>query len=358
MPSFMSFSANGLQSIEIVNLDNRNYLIFRNNYISFVLLFSALCFIVAGITSLYVKEFGFVILMATLMGFVLTLTTIHNTELIQYSKPTLFGLISMVSVLFGFLLTVMFISVFNLDWKFRIWALLISEFITLIFRFYILSSIGTVFKFCINKIQFKYLLYYGAPLMLSIVLSWLQTQSDRYFLLSFFSLKEVGLYAASASIASFIAMINANMIKVVYPLVYKKLSKGEGKMIIQKLTVLYSLMILTITSIFCLGLHFFGNLFLGEKYLIAMPIIYIMCTAQAFTGIYMTTGLVIDYFKKTKLKTLLTFICAFFVIVLSFFFIPLIGIYAPAIASLTSTIIASILSFLISKRIFVKRNIA
>jgi O-antigen/teichoic acid export membrane protein len=141
-------------------------------------------------------------------GFIQTLSSIHNTELFQYSQPTRFGLISTGTVLLGFMCTVLFISFFNLDWKSRIFALLISEFVFLFIRLYYLSSIGSSFRFTFDKVQFKYLLNYGAPLMLSVFAGWILNQSDRYFLLNYFSLKEVGLYAAAAGIASFIVMIN------------------------------------------------------------------------------------------------------------------------------------------------------
>lgn len=357
LPSIMSFSANGLQAIEIVDLERDKYLDFRNSYISFVLISFALSFLVSILFSLYFKEFGFVIIMATIMGFIQTLNSIHNTELFQYSQPTRFGLISTGTVLFGFILTIVFISFFNLDWKSRIFALLISEFVFLFFRFYFLSSIGTAFSFVFNKIQIKYLLNYGAPLMLSVFAGWVLNQSDRYFLLNYFSLKEVGLYAAAAGIASFVVMINSNMIKVVYPLVYKKLSKREGKKFILKLTVLYSILILIISIVFCLGLYFFGYLFLGEKYQSAMPIIYIMCLAQALFGIYSTTGLVIDYFKMTKLKTILVVLSAILVILLSYILIPILGIYGPAVAGFLSFLFLSVISFFISLHLFKKYKI-
>lgn len=357
LPSMMSFSANGLQAIEIVDLERDKYLDFRNSYISFVLISFGVSFIVSVLFSFYFREFGFVIIMATIMGFIQTLASIHNTELFQYSKPTRFGLISTGTVLLGFFLTVVLISVFNLDWKSRIFALLIAEFIFLVIRLYILSSIGPSFKFVFDKIQFKYLLNYGAPLMVSVFAGWVLNQSDRYFLLNYFSLKEVGLYAAAAGISSFVVMINSNMIKVVYPLVYRKLSKREGKKFILKLTVLYSILILIISISFCIGLYFFGHLFLGEKYQSAMPIIYIMCLAQAFFGIYSTTGLVIDYFKMTKLKTILVVLSAILVILASFILIPIIGIYGPAVATLISFLFLSILSFFISLSLFKKHKI-
>jgi O-antigen/teichoic acid export membrane protein len=88
-----------------------------------------------------------------------------------------------------------------------------------------------------------------------------------------------------------------------------------------------------------------------------LPIIYIMCFAQAFFGIYTTTGLVIDYFKRTKLKTVLVVICAISVILLSFLLIPIIGVYGPAVALLISFLLLSVLSFFISNQLFTKYNV-
>lgn len=357
VPSMMSFSSNGLQAIEIIDLDKQHYIQFRNSYISFVFLTSILCFFVAGGISFFFKDYGYVIVMATIMGFVQTLASIHNTELFQYSKPTRFGLISTGTIVLGLFITIVFLSIFNLDWKYRILALLIAEFVFLIFRLFYFSSIASSFTFSFNKEQYKYLFNYGAPLMISVLAGWVLNQSDRYFLLKYFSLKEVGLYAAAAGVASFIVMINSNMIKVVYPIVYRKLSIREGKKFIIQLNALYSFLILIIATIFCIGIYFFGHLFLGEKYLSALPVIYLMCLAQAFFGIYSTTGLVIDYFKMTRLKTILVLICAFSVVFLSFLLIPLIGFYGPAVASIISFMILTVLSYQITKKLFITQGV-
>lgn len=357
LPTLMSFSANGLQAIEIVDLEKDKYLEFRNSLISFVLISFFLCFICTVLISFIFEQYSFVIIMASIMAFITTFSSIHNTELFQYSQATRFGLISTGNVLLGFGLTVIFLSFFDLDWKFRIIAIVLAEFVVLIIRFFFLSSIGSSFKFVFDRATFNYIIKYGAPLILSVLAGWVLNQSDRYFLLNSFGLKEVGLYAAAAGIASFIVMINSNMIKVIYPLVYKKLSDREGKKFILKVSGIYSVIILLISIFFCFALSFLGQFFLGEKYLSAMPIIYIMCMAQAFFGIYTTTGLVIDYFKMTKLKTILVVLSAVLVIVLSFVLIPIIGIYGPAVASLLSFLSLSILSLVISLSLFKKHNV-
>ncbi|MGB4774080.1 MAG: oligosaccharide flippase family protein [Daejeonella sp.] len=351
-PSLVTFCANGLQAIEIVDLNEEGYLKFRNEYITFVLLNSLFFVALACLISLIVPDFGFVIISATVMGLIQAFVNVHNTELFQNSQAARFGLISTATVLSSFLLTFLFISIFNLDWKFRIIALILAEFLVLIFRFYFFSSIGKKFSFHINKLQFKFFMHYGSPLILTTLAGWAINQSDRFFLLHYFSLKEVGIYAAAGSIVSFIAMINGNMIKVIYPLVFKKLSKREGRKFILMLTLIYLILILLITAVFCLVIYFFGHLILGAKYQDAYPIIYIMCFGQAFFGIYGTTGIVIDYFKRTKLKTVLILTASILIVVFSFILINILGDYGPAIASVISFVFLAVASFVIVKRLF------
>lgn len=359
VPSLISFSVNGLQAIEIVNLEYDDYVIFRNTYISFVLISSVMSIIISIAASILMltADFAFVVIAAVLMGLIQTLASIHNTELFQNSKPTQFGMISTSTAVMSIVLTVIFLYVFKLDWKFRIIALLVTEFVVLILRFYVFSTIGRDFKFIYNKIQFKYFLRYGFPLIISLMAGWVLNQSDRFFLLRYFTLKEVGFYSAAAGLAAFIILFNTNMIKVLYPLVYKKLSLKEGKLFIIKVTTIYSIIIILLSCLFCMTLHFFGHYFLGKKYLQAMPVVYIMCFAQAFFGVYSTTGLVIDYFKLTQLKTVLIVSCAVVIITLSYILIHLIGFLGPAIAGLASYLLLSIWSFFISLKLFKKHNI-
>lgn len=357
IPALISFSTNGLQAIELVDQDRTNYIKFRNAYISFVLVVSALCLIISFLLFSYSSTYGLIIILATIMGLIQTLSTVHNTELIQNSEPTRYGILTTITAVLGLLFTLTFISLFNLDWEFRIVALILSELLMMVLRFYFLSRIGSEFTFVVDKEQFKTLLYYGSPLMISVVAGWVLSNSDRYFLLKYFSLKEVGLYAAAAGLASFVVMINSNMIKVVYPIIYKKLNLRVGKQFILKITAVYSLLILLMAGVMCSGIYFFGHWFLGEKYLEALPIAYVLCFAQAFFGVYSTTGLVIDYFKMNKMKTILVCICSVLVIISSFALIPIVGIYGPALALLLSFLLLSLLSLFITLNLFKEYNI-
>jgi O-antigen/teichoic acid export membrane protein len=357
LPSIISFSANGLQSVEIVNKRKKDYILFRNVLFSFLLCSSIFFFVVAILSCFYFKDYAFVIISAFFMGFAMVCTSIHNTELVQNTKASQFGLLSSGSISVSFFLTVLFLSLFELDWKFRILALIIAEYIFVFIRFYLISEIWKSFKFSLDFKFFKVFLEYGTPLIVAAFSGFIMHNADRYFNLNFFGIREVGLYTAAAGVASVISSINSNMIKVLYPYVFELLNNRIGKIKILKIIICYTIFILSIAGIFSSIIYFFGYLFLGEKYLIALNIIYILCFAQAFFGIYSISSLLIDYFKLTKVKTILIVSCCTILILLNFIIIPEVGLLGSAISILISFIILAGSTFIYSLSLFSKYKI-
>ncbi|SEA04087.1 Membrane protein involved in the export of O-antigen and teichoic acid [Chitinophaga terrae (ex Kim and Jung 2007)] len=357
MPSLLSFSSNGLQAINIVDQAESEYKRFRNAYISFVIILSICCLAIAVALSYFWSDFGFVIVTAVIYGCLQLCSSIHSTELIQHGKPTQFGLFNFSTIALTFLLTVVSISGFHLDWKYRIYSIIITEAIMVILRFFLFSDIARSFKFTIDKKVIKLLLRYGWPLMFSVAAGWIINQSDRFILLHYYSLKEVGIYAAAYGIASIITTFNQTMIRVVAPPIYQNLAKRVGRSFITKLNVLYSIVILGIAAAGCLCLHLFWHLFLGAKYGASLPVIYVLCFAQAFFGIYMTLGIVIDYFKQNKLKTMIVWVSAIISICTSILLIPVLGAYAPAVGSFFSFLILAIITYIYSYQLLKKYNV-
>lgn len=357
LPAAITFSSNSLQAIQIINLSDTEYLNYRNEFLSFILINSGILFAVAIFTSLLLENYQFVLIAAFFAGFLQNLSHIHATELIQHRKPTKYGLFTTSTACLSLLLTIVFISYCKLGWEYRIIAIILTELIIVILRFFAFSDIGKTFSFGLSSKQFKSFITYGYPLMFAIVAGWILNQSDRYFVLSFFDLKIVGLYSAAAGIAKIIMMINQTMIKVLSPIIYKKLYEQKGRKFIIKVQLIFSFIILFVAFFLCVCLNIAGDKILGDKYLKAMEIIYIMVFAKAIFGVYSISSLVIDYYKKTKLKSLLTSLSALFVIIFSFSLIPVFKIYGPAIASLLSFIILTVLSSIYSNKLFNQNNV-
>lgn len=357
LPAALTFSANSLQAIQIINLSSSEYLGFRNSFISFTLLNSLLILLISTTISLLFTEFAFIIITAYIVGLLQTLSVIHSTELIQYNKPTKYGILTSATAIFTLIFTIIFITIFDLSWKYRIIAIIAAELIFLLIRYIILSDIAKTFTFKVSGNQFRYFISYGFPLFFALIAGWILNQSDRYFILSFFNLEIVGLYSAAAGIAKVILMINQTMIKVVTPIIYKKLYNKKGKSTILKIQIIYSLIVLSAAGGLCIGLYLFGDEFLGEKYLKAIKIIYIMVFAKAIFGIYSISSLVIEYYKKTKLKSILTSLSAAFVILFSFSLIPAFHIYGPALAGIFSFTILTLLSIYFSNKLLTKNQV-
>lgn len=345
MPPLLSFSATNLQAINIVDLNESEYKLFRNDYLSFIISLFFLVLLLSLASIFVIPKYSFVIITAVIYGVLQLLSTVHSTELIQHSKPTLFGILNFLSIFLAFVISVYFISWLKLGWHARIAALIITEAILVILRFFFFSSIGREFKFHFDKSRVQVLIQFGWPLMISVLAGWIINQSDRFILLHFFSLKEVGIYAAAYGISSIITTFNQTMLKVVAPLVYRKLSKRTGRSFIVKLNILYAFVILLIALSATVFIHYAWRFLLGPKYEASLPVIYLLCFAQGFFGIYMTLGIVVDYFKYNKLKTIVIWTCAAISLATSFLLIPILHMYAPAVGTLFAFFALSLITY-------------
>ncbi|WP_346316645.1 oligosaccharide flippase family protein [Chitinophaga sp. YIM B06452] len=357
VPALLSFSANNLQAINVVDFKEDEYKTFRNEFISFIICLLGLYLIIGAGVYLLLPDYGFVIITSLVYGWLQLMSSIHSTELIQHSRPVQFGIVNFLSIFLAFLISLLFIAVFKLDWKGRIIAMILSESIIVILRFWVFSNIGREFKFLFNPGTVKGFILYGWPLMMSVVAGWIINQSDRFILLQFYSLKEVGIYAAASGISSVITTFNQTMLKVVSPLVYRNLSKRTGRSFIIKLNMLYAIVILSLSTIGSVFIKYAWPYILGASYEPSLPIIYLLCFAQSFFGIYMTLGIVVDYFKQNKLKTMIIWICAVVSIITTLLLIPVLGMYAPAVGTLLSFFTLSVITYFNGIRILNENNV-
>ena len=338
IPSLLSFSANGLQAINIVEMKETDYIHYRNKFITFILIWDAIIFCIAFGIGLFIK-YEFILVTVVTVGLLKLLSSLHSTELIQFSKPTAFGLLDLLTISLTFLITVILISLFDLDWKGRIWAIIIAEAVMFLVRFWGISSIGPKFTFVLDLKEYKYFIYFGLPVMASLLAAWIINQSDRFLILHYFSLTEVGLYTAAYGVSSIISTMNQTIIKVLAPPIYLNLSANRGRLLIKKYNKYYAIIILLIAAIVSLISYLFLDVFFDSKYHRAIPIVCILSFAQAFFGIYSTSGVVLDYYRLNKLKMILIWMSAVGCLISAILLVPLIGFYAPAIGTLVSFVI-------------------
>lgn len=351
IPSLLSFNTVGLIQINIVNLDNYSYTKFRNNLISFCIIgFFVTELFTLSLTSIW-NEYISVIQFSIVYGFLTLLSTLHNGELIQKGKATQFGILNFSTSLLSLTIAIALISIFDMGWQGRALSFIIAELILLFIRFWGLSDIGKNISFTFDINEWKYFLKYGSTLWLGLIAGWIINQADRFILLHYLTIEDVGIYSAGAGISSFLAMINATMVKVFAPLVYNALRENKEKQFVFKFFRAYAILIFIIALTICLFTLFFLPLFFGEKYLTAKWIICILTLAQAFFGMYQVVGLVLEYLKLNNLKSIIVSISAILCLTFGIIFIPLFGIKAPAIGNLIAFMALAVLTFYFSNKV-------
>ena len=354
IPNLLSFNTAALVQINIVNLAYGKYIVFRNNYITFCTsIFIFFEFIALTFSNLW-QEYNSIVHFSLIYGFLLLLSSIHNGELIQRGKATQFGLLNFLSATLSLLISIILISIFHFEWEGRILSFISVEVLFLIIRFTALSDIWKKFKITLHIIEWKYFLKYGSMLWLGLIAGWIINQSDRFILLRYLTIEDVGIYSAGAGISGFLIMINTTMVKVLAPIIYKALKEKRNKDFILKFFVFYAVLIFIIALVICAFTLLFLPYFFGEKYLIAKWIICILTMAQAFFGMYQIVGLVIDYLKLNNLKSIIVSICAISCLITGITLIPFFGINAPAIGNLISFILLAFLTYYFANKHLVR----
>jgi O-antigen/teichoic acid export membrane protein len=345
LPQLISFSTIGLVSINKVKLNQRKFLEFSNKNMSFSIFVFLIIFILSTLVGFIVDKSIYLFIFIPIIAFIQYFSMFHNAELIQDGRSSQFGVYRLILSIFSLILTVIFISYFQLSWDGRLFAILLSEsiivIIMLIYTFHTLKE----FKFIYSKLDFKEYVYFGFPLLFGLGAGWLLNQADRFIVLHYFTLKDVGIYTVAYSIGTIINMINQAATNAIVPTLYEKLEKKEGHKIVKKLNIYYSIVILSLSLFIGITSYWYVPLLFGMEYASSSDIILFISLAFAFNGIYRTTGSVIAFYKKNKLQMNILYISAIINIVLSVVFIPIFGILSPAIATMIAYIVLALISY-------------
>jgi O-antigen/teichoic acid export membrane protein len=203
--------------------------------------------------------------------------------------------------------------------------------------------------------EIKNYLKYGLPLVPSAAILWIIHSSDRYIIGYFMEPKDVGIYAASYTLAYTISLLLGPLQVVLLPAISK--SYDGGDIARTKTYLKYSLKYLMMLSIpFAFGLS-----------ILASPLLRILTTVE-FTsgslvipfvafglllyGLYQVCMYVLHLAKKTSWILCLLSISAAINIGLNLLLIPRLGILGAAVGTLTAYFVLGILTVLVSFRYF------
>jgi O-antigen/teichoic acid export membrane protein len=357
LPQFISFSSIGLVSINKVKLSNEKFLEFSKTHLTFSILIFISVFFISIIIGIIVKEYIILFLVIPIISFVQNLTMFHNAELVQDGQSKRFGIYRLILSIISLLFTVVAISYYNLNWDGRLYAILFSELLLLLITIKYSYTTLRNFVYKVDISKFKEYIYFGSPLIFGLSAGWVLNQADRFIVLSFFSLKDVGIYTLAYSIGIIINVINQAVTNAIVPQLYKSLEKKDGHKLVKKLNVYYSLTMLSLALIVGLSSFWYVPLLFGQDYAQSPMIILFIALAFAFNGVYRVTGCVIEFYKRNVLKMKLLHISAILNVILSIALIPFFGIISPAIATFFAYILLAYLSYAYGWKILKKEEL-
>jgi O-antigen/teichoic acid export membrane protein len=336
-PSLISFSIDSLQAINIIELDNFSYVKFRNNYITFVF-FIFIILIFFSIFFLYNLFYFKLYISSLIIGFLQTLSSIHNNELLQKKYSTTYGLLNIFNSTLLLLLSFIFLYI-SKTWEFRAIAIITTELCFVIVRLYFFSDILNKFNFSFDTTKFYNFFLFGYPLLLAVVPGWILNQLDKYIILNKYNFKIVGYYTFAASISGIIVLISQSLQKSIRPVIYNELYMNGNISKYRNKILKYSISIILISIFIGIFIIIFFKSFPNLKYSQTSYLISFALVSQAFFSIYSLYVMILEFYKKNNVKSRIIWESALLFLLINIFITK--SFYIPALATLISFIYLS-----------------
>lgn len=235
-------------------------------------------------------------------------------------------------------------------------ASVISSSAVVVFSFFNFARKKYTYRF--SFVWAKKMLKYGFPLVWAGIASWFFISSDRFFLLHYQNLKEMGYYSIGATFSQPILLINM-AVQMSYSVLFfsqynKEVdpAKQSSRKIIKDIFSLF----LIVTIIVSAFLSIFGieliNTITTKDYTYGALAIPLLTFSAIFDQGFQITSLGIHLTEKTWYFTIIIVITALFNVVANFIFIPSFSFVGAGLATLLSYILYWALAYNLSQKFF------
>jgi len=353
----VTFSSLGLVAVNKVKMNQIDYQNFSNVYFTLGLLLSIGLVLITAVLYPFYSEHVWILVAIPIISSLRLFADFHSVELIQDHHAHSYGVYTVIESIIGLCATIALISYFKFSWEGRIIALLIGAALALGGRYLFNFLTMRNFQFSLNAQEIRKIFKYGWPLMIALGAGWALNNADRFIVLHYFSLREVGIYTLAFSIGSLINVINQATTNAISPTIFQRLHDKTARTILAKYNLYYTFFIISIALIGGIGAYWYIPWFFGDKYPQSETVILLVALAFAFNGIYRVTGLVIDFFEATQLKTWLLYISTGVGIVFSISLIPVFGLIAPGIGMVIAYVTLAALSYIYGWKLMNEKGI-
>ena len=234
-------------------------------------------------------------------------------------------------------------------------ASFVSSLFVVIFSFLFYTRTKYTYKF--SLVWAKKMLKYGFPLVLAGIAVWVYSVSDRYFLLYYKSLTDIGYYSIGSTFSQPLGLINT-AVQMSWGVLFYEIynnedaEKAESKKAISGL-VKYYIILGCIISLFLSVFAFeIISLVTTPKYLPGIIVIPLLLFSAIVGQLIEIIGVGITLSEKTIYFTYILIVSALVNFGLNFIFVPLLSYYGAAITTVVAYIVNLILTYKIANKYF------
>jgi O-antigen/teichoic acid export membrane protein len=266
-------------------------------------------------------------------------------------KPILFVLASIIRFTLVLGLNIYFVAHREMGIEGILWGQLIgSAFLFLLTTPFLISRMKIGWDIRI----IKELISYGIPIIFSSMAMFMLTLGDRYLIKILLEYERVGIYSLSYKIASVIKLILIQAFQLGFiPIVFNMFGKTDFRRFVTKISTYY-IFVLFFAS---LALSVFSKEIVysfarDPNYYEAYLYIPYMLFAFCFQALQYVFTIGLHYVKKVRYFVWITLVSGLIHILLSWFFLPRIGLYGSVLAVNISSLFMAGITYIIAQRFY------
>ncbi|MFO7526773.1 MAG: oligosaccharide flippase family protein [Ignavibacteriaceae bacterium] len=234
-------------------------------------------------------------------------------------------------------------------------ASLVSSLIVIVFSFLFYTRKKYTYEFSFEWA--KKLLKYGLPLVLAGIAVWVYQVSDRFFLLYYQNLDDIGFYSIGSTFSQPLGLINA-AVQMSWGVLFYEIYNNEGPEKTESknaitLVVKYYIVLGCIISLFLSVFAFeIVSIAATPKYLPGIIVIPLLLFAAILAQLVEIIGVGITLSEKTIYFTYILIVSAAVNFGLNFIFIPWLSFYGASITFILAYIVNLLLTIKIANKYF------
>jgi O-antigen/teichoic acid export membrane protein len=182
--------------------------------------------------------------------------------------------------------------------------------------------------------------------------NWLNTRANRFVMLGYLTLADIGLYTVALKIAAVFGLLDSAFRMVWGPFMWENFERPDHRKTYQRIMKIVSAGVFSMVAVVALFGREILSLLTTQAYANAAPLIGILGFSISLTTVGQTIGLGAGITKRTEFNTLIYLASVGANIACLFLLVPVMGLMAVPLCLLISTTVLVVLAWWNSERLY------